>query len=109
MGSLAPIHWMILALIAVLLFAISRQVRALLHRRRKGGAGRRRFLDGMTPVTSLALAGAMLLALGLVTDVYGPDWAPGAVGEDLSLALSGSGAVLTLVSFFLDRRSRNRS
>ena len=63
----------------------------------------------MNPVTSLALAGAMLLALGLLMDVYGPDWAPGALGEDLSLALSGSGALLTLVSFFLDRRSRNRS
>ena len=108
MGSSTPIHWMILALIAVLVFAISGQIRALLHRRRKGGdrpAGQRRFLDGMTPVTSFALAGAMLLALGLLTDVY----TPGAVGEDLSLALSGSGAVFTLVSLFLDRRSRNRS
>jgi hypothetical protein len=62
----------------------------------------------MTPVTSLALGGAMLLALGLLVDVYGPDWAPGPLTEDLSLALSGSGGLVTLLALLLDRRSRKR-
>lgn len=112
MTSLTPLHWLILALIALLVFAGFEQIRSgLLQGRRKRlprPPERRRFLEGMSATTSLALAGAMLLALGLLVDVYGPDWTPGAVGENLSLALSGSGAVLTLLSFYLARRSRGR-
>jgi len=111
MAAMTPIHWAILALIALLVLAGYGQIRGALARR-LGRADsrrpRRRFFDGMTPVTSLALGGAMLLALGLLVDVYGPDWAPGPLTEDLSLALSGSGGLVTLLALLLDRRSRKR-
>lgn len=111
MISLTPIHLLILALIVLLVAAGHGQIQRGLGRLR-GNAGaravRRPFFDGMNPATSLALAGAMLLALGLLVDVYGPDWAPVSLSEDVSLGLSGSGAILTLLSFYLDRRSRNR-
>jgi hypothetical protein len=112
MAAMTPIHWAILALIVVLALVGYGQIRSSLVRRAGRQAGdrrpRRRFFDGMTTVTSLALGGAMLLALGLLVDVYGPDWAPAPLTEDLSLALSGSGGLVTLLALLLDRRSRKR-
>jgi len=104
MGSLEPIDGLILALAAVLLLVGYAQIRGV-FRRPTGQGARRRFFEGMNPTTSLALAGAMLLALALLVDVY---WEPGSLGENLSLGLAGSGGILTLLSFFLERRSRNR-
>jgi hypothetical protein len=109
MAAMTPIHWAVLALIVLLALVGYGQIRSALARRvgRKADhRPRRRFFDGMTPVTSLALGGAMLLALGLLVDVYGPDWAPGPLTEDLSLALSGSGGLVTLLALLLDRRAR---
>src|SRR5665213_4517951 len=95
MAAMTPIHGAILALIALLVLVGYGQIRdalaRLIGRVADGQKPRRRFFEGMTPVTSLALGGAMLLALGLLVDVYGPDWTPGPLTEHLSLALSGSG------------------
>ncbi|MEI9892047.1 MAG: hypothetical protein WDN45_17690 [Caulobacteraceae bacterium] len=107
MGLLRPIHWLILSLVLLLLLGGYGQIRAALaHARRK--LDQRPFFHGMTPANSLALAGAMLLALSLLVDVYGADLAAGAQSDDVSLGLAGSGGVLVLLSFFLERRSRNR-
>jgi hypothetical protein len=107
MGAVRPIQWMVLALVVLLLLGGYRQIHAgLNHTRRK--LEQQPFFRGMNPPTSLALAGAMLLALSLLVDVYAADATPGGEGDDLSLGLAGSGAVLVLLSFFLDRRSRNR-
>ena len=112
MAAMTPIHWAILALIALLVLVGHGQIKGALARRvgriPDNRKVRRRFFEGMTPVTSLALGGAMLLALGLLVDVYGPDWALGPFTEDLSLALSGSGGLVTLLALLLDRRSRKR-
>ena len=112
MAAMTPIHWAILALVALLVLAGFGQIRGAVARRIGRPADsrgpRRRFFDGMTPVTSLALGGAMLLALGLLVDVYGPDWALGPLTEDLSLVLSGSGGLVTLLALLMDRRSRKR-
>lgn len=112
MATLTPMHWAILALGALLVLIGCARIRGPRSRRVGRAAdnrkGRRRFFEGMTRVTSLALAGAMLMALGLLVDVYGADWASGPLTEDLSLGLSGSGGVLALLSFFLDHRARKR-
>ena len=60
----------------------------------------------MSAVSVLALAGAMLLALALLVDVYSPDWIQGAAGDYLSLGLAGSGAFVVVLSIVLNRRSR---
>lgn len=112
MAAMTPIHWAILALVVLLVLFGYGQIRAALARwfgrEADGRKPPRRFFDGMTQVTSLALGGAMLLALGLLVDVYGPDWAPSPLTEDLSLVLSGSGGLVTLLALLLDRRSRKR-
>ena len=106
MGSLSPIHLLLMAVVAVLLVGGHRQILKALGASIRPRAAPRRFFDGMNPVTVLALTGALLLALALLIDVYSPDGAPGAASEDVSLGFAGSGAVLVLVSIFLDRRSR---
>jgi dipeptide/tripeptide permease len=112
MAAMTPMHWAILALIALLVLIGYGRIRAalsrLLGRVADSKRPQRRFFEGMTAVTSLALGGAMLLALGLLVDVYGPDWAPGAMTENVSLILSGSGGLVTLLALLLDRRSRKR-
>ena len=62
----------------------------------------------MNPTTSLALAGAMLLALSLLVDVYGAEWTTSAISDNISLGLAGVGGVLVLLSFFTDHRTRKR-
>jgi len=111
MGTLSPIQLVILSLLVIVLLGGYGQLRA----RSKGDRRPLRqinnpatFFAGMTPTTSLALAGAMLLALSLLVDVYGGDWTTGALSDNLSLGLAGSGGVLVLLSFFVDHRSRNR-
>lgn len=112
MAAMTPIHWAVLALVALLVLLGYGRIRAALTRWFGRQADSRKpprpFFDGMTQVTSLALGGAMLLALGLLVDVYGPDWAPSPLTEDLSLVLSGSGGLVTLLALLLDRRSRKR-
>lgn len=99
---MADLHWLILALVALLLLAGYGRFHARLK------IEPRRFFDGMNAATTAALAGAMLLAVSLLIDVYGPDWASPAMSDDLSLALAGSGGLLVLLSLVLDRRSRKR-
>jgi len=108
MGLLSPIHLLILALVLLLLAVGFRQIRNTLRPRERLGAPPPKFLHGMNAISALALGGAMLLALALLLDVYGADWMPAAIGEDLSLGFAGSGAVLVLAALFLDRRSRGR-
>jgi hypothetical protein len=107
---LSPVHLVILSVLALLLLGGYRQFRAGSKRepRSFGGVNPAAFFAGMNPTTSLALAGAMLLALALLVDVYGADWMTGALSDNLSLGLAGSGGVLVLLSFFVDHRSRNR-
>jgi hypothetical protein len=106
---LKPIHLMILSLLLLLLLGGYGQIRAGLKRDRRPlrGLSLRTFFAGMNPTTSLALAGAMLLALSLLVDVYGGD-GTGGLSDALSLGLAGSGGALVLLSFFADHRSRNR-
>jgi hypothetical protein len=107
MGSTGPIQIVILSVIALLLLGGYGQIVARRRARAgvKPGGG---FFRGMNATTCLALTGAMLLALALLIDVYGSDWTPAGLGDDLSLGLAGSGGILTLLSLFLDRRSRRR-
>ena len=93
---------MLLALLAVLLLGGYERIRS------GQKAPRRPFFEDLDRTTSLALAGAMLLALALLVDVYGADWTTRAIGDDLRLAFAGSGGVLVLISLVLDYRSRNR-
>ena len=110
MGTLNPIHLVILSLLALVLLGGYGQLRARSKgdRRPAGPINPAIFFAGMTPTTSLALAGAMLLALSLLIDVYGGDGPTGALSDNISLGLAGSGGVLVLLSFFVDHRSRKR-
>ena len=100
MGPLFPLHWLVLGVIVLLLFAASWRGAARLGHRS-------RFFEGMNRTSAFALSGAMMLALSLLFDVYGAPLALGADGEDLSLGLAAAGAVFVVVSMILDRRSRN--
>jgi hypothetical protein len=110
MGMPSPFHLLILLLIALLLLGGYRQIRARSRSGRRffGAVNAMAFFAGMNPTTSLALSGAMLLALSLLVDVYGADWTSGVLSDNVSLGLAGSGGGLTLLSFFVDHRTRKR-
>jgi hypothetical protein len=110
MGSLSPFHLIILSLVALLAVSRFGPIRSWLAGERPPrtlGKPRRGFFHGMNPTTSLALAGALLLSLALLIDVYGP-WGPGGLSDNLSLGLAGTGGVLTLLSLILNRRTGDR-
>ncbi len=91
MGHFAPVHWVVIAVVVLL----------LLEARQGRGAVKfdlRRFLHGMTATSALALGGAALLALALLTDVYDIRWSPGADPDLATDGLAGSGALLVLAA-----------
>ena len=99
MGQIGPIPWLILGAVVLLLFGGSWQGVDRIPRDS-------RFFSGVIRVSAFALSGALLLALSLLIDVYGTQWAPGADSDGLSLGLSAAGGVFVIVSMILDRRSR---
>ncbi len=110
LGMLKPMHLVIFSLLMLLLLGGYGQLRAGMKRDRRPprAVNLATFFAGMTPTTSLALAGAMLLALSLLVDVYGGDWTTATLSDNLSLGLAGLGGVLTLLSFFVDHRAHKR-
>jgi hypothetical protein len=91
--------WLVMIMVAIVLFGVR-------WRRPAEPRPQRPFFEGLNLTTGAALAGAMLLALSLLVDVYGSDWALGTVGEDFSLVMAGSGGLLVVLSLIFARRPR---
>jgi hypothetical protein len=100
MGAFRPVHWMILAVIVVLLFG------GYSGFSRVQGADRP-FLKGMTRTSAFALSGALLVALALLTLAYGMQWPLGADPASLALGLASSGALLLFAAVISGRQSGN--
>ncbi len=102
MGQFGPVHWVVIAIVVLLLFE-ARQGRARVK------FDLRRFLHGMTVTSALALGGAALLALALLTDVYDIRWSHGATPNLATDGLAGSGALLVLAAVVSALRAGKRS
>jgi hypothetical protein len=100
MGAHGSYPWFILITIAIVLFGAR-------WRRQVEPGPQRPFFEGMNLTTGSALAGAMLLALSLLVDVYGPDFRLGTTGDDVSLVMAGSGGLLVILSLIFARRPRD--
>jgi hypothetical protein len=100
MGAHSHFPWYVLIAIAIILFGVR-------WRRQAEPPPQRPFFEGMNLTTGSALAGAMLLALSLLVDVYGADWSLGTTGDDVSLVMAGSGSLLVILSLIFARRPRD--
>ncbi len=90
MGAFHPIHWLILAIVVLMLV---------------GGYGAFRapnaqsgFFKGMTAASALALSGVLFLALALLVGVYGEQSTLGADPIELTAGLAGAGAALMIAA-----------